>query len=211
MPSVENTTIVTTREDLLDPPAPGVSRSPPLMQDHIPDEVSEDWFSHGYCDGTATARVVFTGRKGAVLAGSRGATAAAYTSVNPPNWRDCRRRSVPRWATAASSTSIGGSICAPANISCWTSIPVRVQFRMFENDAGIDVVRHAPRPVRPEHPRRTPVDGERFVVEPWDLMSLAADPDQPWTGGGGGRAWRGGPTTISNRSSSPLSTRAGCR
>ncbi len=184
--SVENTTIVTTREDLLDLARTWREPFATLMQDYIPDEVSEDWFSHGYCDGTATARVVFTGRKVRCWPVRGGATAAAYTSVNPELAR----------LSAAFCAQVGyrGIFDIDWRLDLRTGEYLLLdfnpragaQFRMFENDAGIDVVRamHLDLSGR-SIPDGTPVDGERFVVEPWDLMSLAADPDQPWTGGVG--------------------------
>ena len=63
---------------------------------------------------------------------------------------------------------------------------VGAQFRVFENDAGIDVVRamHLDLSGRPI-PSGNQIEGERFVVEPWDAASLLANPHQPWTGGVG--------------------------
>jgi hypothetical protein len=63
---------------------------------------------------------------------------------------------------------------------------VGAQFRMFEDDAGIDVVRalHLDMSGRPI-PVGYQIDGERFVVEPWDLASLLSTRRNPLDGMGG--------------------------
>jgi hypothetical protein len=71
---------------------------------------------------------------------------------------------------------------------------VGAQFRIFEDDAGIDVVRamHLSLSGRPLHPGNQ-INGERFIVEPWDLASLLTTLSHPLEGmGGAGRpraAW----------------------
>lgn len=184
--SVENTTIVATREELLDRARNWREPFATLMQDYIPDEFSEDWFSHGYCDATATAQVVFTGRKVRCWPVRGGATAAAFTSVNP----ELTRLS----ATFCAQVGYRGIFDIDWRLDLRTgeyflldfNPRVGAQFRMFENDAGIDVVRamHIDLSGRPI-PAGAPIDAERFVVEPWNLMSVASEPDQPWTGGVG--------------------------
>ncbi len=184
--SVENTTIFSTRAELLRAARTWAEPFAILIQDYLPDEVCEDWFSHGYCDGSGTARVVFTGRKVRCWPVRGGATAAAFTAINPELER----------LSAAFCAVVGyrGIFDMDWRLDLRTrqyflldfNPRVGAQFRMFENTAGIDVVRamHLDLSGR-AIPSGTPVDGERFVVEPWDLMSSGADPDQPWTGGSG--------------------------
>lgn len=184
--SVENTTIVATHQELRDLARKWREPFSTLIQEYLPDEVCEDWFSHGYCDSTATARVVFTGRKVRCWPVRGGSTAAAFTAVNP----DLER------LTAAFCADVGyrGIFDIDWRRDLRTgqyylldfNPRVGAQFRMFENDAGIDVVRamHLDLSGRPI-PAGTPIEGERFIVEPWDLQSLAAERDQPWTGGAG--------------------------
>ena len=53
-----------------------------VVQEYLPDDVSEDWFVHGYCNGDARVRVAFTGRKLRSWPPRTGATACAYVHTN---------------------------------------------------------------------------------------------------------------------------------
>ena len=184
--SVENTTIVATHQELRDLARTWREPFSTLIQEYLPDEVCEDWFSHGYCDSTATARVVFTGRKVRCWPVRGGSTAAAFTAVNP----DLERLAAAFCADVGYRGIFDIDWLRDLRTGQYYLLDfnprVGAQFRMFENDAGIDVVRamHLDLSGRPI-PSGTPIDGERFIVEPWDLQSLAANRDQPWTGGAG--------------------------
>ncbi len=192
--SVENTTVVPTREALREMATRWAEPFQVLLQEYLPDEYCEDWFTHGYCDATGRADVVFTGRKVRTWPVRGGATAAAYTAADPElailarlfcaqvgyrgifdmDWRLDRRTG--RYYLLDFNPRIGA------------------QFRMFEDDAGIDVVRamHLDLSGRPI-PVGSQIDGERFVVEPWDLANLISTRRHPLEGmGGAGRptgAW----------------------
>jgi predicted ATP-grasp superfamily ATP-dependent carboligase len=184
--SVENSTLVQTREDLRELAAQWVEPFQVLLQRYLPDEYCEDWFTHGYCDDTGRAHVVFTGRKVRTWPAHGGATAAAYTAADlelsmlaklfcaqvgyrgifDMDWRLDRRNG--RYYLLDFNPRVGA------------------QFRMFEDDAGIDVVRalHLDLSGRPI-PVGSQIDGERFVVEPWDLASLLSTRRNPLDGMGG--------------------------
>ena len=192
--SVENSTLVQTREALRESAQNWVEPFQVLLQEYLPDEHCEDWFTHGYCDSASRAEVVFTGRKVRTWPTSGGATAAAYTApeielvataklfcaqvgyrgIFDIDWRLDRRT--------------GSYYLLDFNPR------VGAQFRMFEDDAGVDVVRamHLDLSGRPI-PVGSQIDGERFVVEPWDLASLLSTRRPPLAGmGGAGRpkgAW----------------------
>lgn len=192
--SVENSTLVHTRAALHALAESWVEPFQVLLQEYLPDEDCEDWFTHGYCDDTARADVVFTGRKVRTWPVHGGATAAAYTAADPElviaakwfcarvgyrgifdmDWRLDRRTG--RYYLLDFNPRVGA------------------QFRMFEDDAGIDVVRamHLDLSGRPI-PIGSQIDGERFVVEPWDLACLLSTRGHPLAGmGGAGRptgAW----------------------
>lgn len=192
--SVENATLVTTRDALRDMAQTWVEPFAVVLQEYLPDEVCEDWFTHGYCDESGSAHVVFTGRKVRTWPARGGATAAAYTAPNPvlatltetfcrqvgyrgifdTDWRYDRRTD--RYYLLDFNPRVGA------------------QFRIFENDVGIDVVRamHLDLSGRPI-PVGSQINGERFIVEPWDLASLLTTRIHPLKGmGGAGRpraAW----------------------
>lgn len=192
--NIENSTLVSTRDDLGEMAAGWTEPLQVLLQEYLPDEHCEDWFTHGYCDATGRADVVFTGRKVRTWPAHGGATAAAYTAADPElailarlfcgqvgyrgifdmDWRLDRRTG--RYYLLDFNPRVGA------------------QFRMFEDDAGIDVVRalHLDMSGRPI-PVGSQIDGQRFVVEPWDLASLISTRRHPLEGmGGAGRptgAW----------------------
>ena len=159
-----------------------------LIQQYLPDESSEDWIAHGYCGADPGTTVVFTGRKVRQWPAKGGSTAAAYVSDN------------------RELASMAADFCAQVGYRGVFDLDWRrdlrtgeyhlldfnprvgAQFRMFENDAGIDVVRamHLDLSGR-AIPAGSPVDGERFIVEPWDAASLLTDRSQSlkWPGGSG--------------------------
>ena len=190
--SVENSTLVQTREALRKLAESWVEPFQVLLQEYLPDEYCEDWFTHGYCDSTGRADVVFTGRKVRTWPAHGGATAAAYTAPDTElvilaklfcaqvgyrgifdmDWRLDRRTG--RYYLLDFNPRVGA------------------QFRMFEDDAGIDVVRamHLDLSGRPI-PVGTQIDGERFIVEPWDLACLLSTRHHPLDGMGGAGRPRG--------------------
>lgn len=184
--SVENTTIVGSRDMLLQLARGWREPFATLIQEYIPDEASQDWFTHGYCDATGTARVVFTGRKVRCWPVRGGSTAAAYGATNQE-----LAELASRFCAAVGYRGIFDidwrldTRSGAYNLLDFNP-RVGAQFRVFEDDAGIDVVRamHLDLSGRPI-PSGRQIEGERFVVEPWDAASLLANPLQPWTGGVG--------------------------
>ncbi|MCB0933376.1 MAG: ATP-grasp domain-containing protein [Mycobacterium sp.] len=184
--NVDSATVVGSRDELLDRARGWQEPFSILLQECIPDDVAEDWFTHGYCDTTGTARVVFTGRKVRCWPVRGGSTAAAYGATNPE------------------LAGLASRFCAAVGYRGAFDIDWRLdrrdgsynlldfnprvgaQFRLFENDAGIDVVRamHLDLSGRPI-PSGKQIEGERFIVEPWNAASLVANPHQPWPGGVG--------------------------
>jgi predicted ATP-grasp superfamily ATP-dependent carboligase len=184
--NVENATLIRTEEALRDLAAHWVEPFRVVLQEYLPDEDCEDWFTHGYCDPNGNAVVVFTGRKVRTWPAHGGATAAAYTAPNPElvattklickqvgyrgifdiDWRLDRRTG--RYYLLDFNPRVGA------------------QFRMFEDDAGIDVVRamHLDLSGRPI-PVGSQLEGERFIVEPWDAASLLSTRGRPLRGMGG--------------------------
>jgi predicted ATP-grasp superfamily ATP-dependent carboligase len=158
-----------------------------IIQQYIPDEVSDDWIVNGYCGADTEPKVVFTGRKERLWPRQGGSLAAGYTAMNPQLGE----------LTAALCRQVGyrGIFDVDWRFDRRTgqyylldfNPRVGAQFRMFENDAGIDVVRamHLDLSGR-DIPPGSQVDGERFVVEPWDAAAIISTRRRPrWTGGSG--------------------------
>ena len=144
-----------------------------VVQEYLPDDDAEDWFADGYC--TASSDVV----RGSSPAASSGRGRHAPVPPPTPVRRGTMRSSAPcascagSSATAASSTRTGDTTEERAPISCSTStLAFGAQFRMFEDDRGVDVVRamHLDLSGRPLNPGRQ-VDGERFLVENFGLAA----------------------------------------
>jgi D-aspartate ligase len=192
--NVENTILVPTVEALRNIAQKWTEPFGVMVQRYLPDATSEDWFVHGYCDAHAQVKVIFTGCKVRTWPVQGGATAAAYTAANPELVA----------LTEAFCTRAG--YCGVFDIDWRKDLRtgeyfmldfnprVGAQFRIFEDDAGIDVVRamHLDLSGR-EITAGSQINEERFVVEPWDMASLASSSRRPLAGmGGAGRprvAW----------------------
>jgi predicted ATP-grasp superfamily ATP-dependent carboligase len=146
-----------------------------LKSEYVPEEVSDDWIFHGYFDARSECLAGFTGVKYRSWPPHFGATTYArvvsntqlageavafcrrlgYCGIVDMDWRLDRRDGRYRLLD-----------CNPR---------VGAQFRLFENGAGIDVVRalHLDLTGR-DVPRARQLDGRGFVVENRDLPALVA-------------------------------------
>jgi predicted ATP-grasp superfamily ATP-dependent carboligase len=174
-PMVPGTTLIDTKQELLDRFGGHQDLSGVLFQEYIPDEAAQDWFVHAYCDETATAITTFVGRKAYSWPPRRGVTADArsvdnaalaaltarfcrdigYRGVNDLDWRYDARDA--RFKLVDFNPRVGA------------------QFRFGQTTAGLDVVRalHLTMTGRP-----VPRDGQdftrRLVVENVYLPARAA-------------------------------------
>jgi D-aspartate ligase len=174
---VRSTTIVRTPDDLLELYAKveGYQATGLLFQEYIPPDAGQDWFFHGYCDDASDCLVGFTGRKLRSYPAHAGPTslgswepneelarqaqelfrAISYRGIMDLDYRLDRRDG--RYKLLDFNPRVGA------------------QFRLFEDDLGIDVVRamHLDLTGRAV-PAGQPRPGRRFVVENHDpLASLA--------------------------------------
>ncbi|WP_059018016.1 hypothetical protein [Mycobacterium sp. M26] len=185
---VENTLVVPDRTALRELASTLEEPFDLTIQEYLPDEYGEDWFTVGYCDASATARPVFTGRKSRAWPARGGAASAGFTAVN------------------STLADMATAFCKDIGYRGIFDMDWRrdlrtgkyklldfnprpgAQFRMFENDAGVDVVRamHLDLSGRPIPPG-SQVIGERFIIEPWDFANWVAHrrKDRPALGGFG--------------------------
>lgn len=190
--SVENSTLVETRDALRELAAGWTQPFQVVLQEYLPAEYCEDWLVNGYCDTSGRAEVVFTGLKARTWPVRGGAIAAAYTAGNPELVILSRR--------FCAQVGYRGIFDMDWRLDRRTGLyylldfnpRVGAQFRMFEDDAGVDVVRamHLDLSGRPI-PVGSQVDGERFVVEPWDFASLVSSRRHPLNAMGGAGRPRG--------------------
>lgn len=170
-PVVRSTTIVHTSEELMSlavqwPDPPGV-----VLQEHIPRDSAEDWFVHSYVDQTSRG-ALFTGVKVRSWPPHAGMTSCAYAVWNPELADQARRL----------YSNIG--YCGVADLDFRLddrdgqyklvdfNPRVGAQFRIFEDAAGVDVVRaqHLALTGRPI-PQAPFPEGRRLVVENVDLAA----------------------------------------
>jgi predicted ATP-grasp superfamily ATP-dependent carboligase len=137
-----------------------------IVQEYLPDDDAEDWFVHGYCTASSSVARVFTARKYWSWPPRAGATAYARTESNEElerSVRDLCRRIGYRGIFDTDwryDRRTGTYLLLDFNPR------VGAQFRMFEDDGGVDVVRamHLDLSGRALGPGRQ-VEGERFLVE----------------------------------------------
>jgi predicted ATP-grasp superfamily ATP-dependent carboligase len=172
---VASTTIVSTSDELLLLAKRWPSRLNVVLQEYIPRDQAEDWIFHAYCDHDSTCAVGFTGVKLRSWPPHAGVTTYAVAEANAQlaeeastlcrllgyrgvvdlDWRFDRRDG--RYQLVDFNPRLGA------------------QFRLFQNEAGIDVVRalHLDLTGRAV-PRRAQVDGRRLIVENLDAAAFLA-------------------------------------
>ncbi|MFJ9410278.1 ATP-grasp domain-containing protein [Streptomyces sp. NPDC101393] len=174
-PAVSGTTRIAGPAQLLDlardwGPRPGV-----ILQEYLPQEEAEDWIVHGCFDAQSAPLALFTGVKVRSWPPYAGMTACAYVAGNPELAR----------MTARFIQRIGFTGTADLD---WRfdrrdglyklldfNPRMGAQFRLFENTAGVDVIRaqHLDLTGRTV-PAGEQLAGHRFVVENIDLPALLA-------------------------------------
>jgi predicted ATP-grasp superfamily ATP-dependent carboligase len=182
-PVVTGSTVVRTADDvqrLLEAFSRWPEGTDVTVQEYLPDDDSEDWFAHGYCTASSDTVQIFTGRKFWSWPPRAGATALARTESNAEieravrdlckqigycgvfdtDWRYDRRTG--RYHLLDFNPRVGA------------------QFRIFEDDAGVDVVRamHLDLSGR-SLPAGHQVEGERFFVENLGLAARHSYRDLP--------------------------------
>jgi predicted ATP-grasp superfamily ATP-dependent carboligase len=171
-PAVGATTIVESREALVSLAAGWTSDPQIVLQEYIPSACAEDWIFHAYLDGGSNPVAAFTGFKERAWPPYAGVTAAAIACPNPElatiasdfcraigyrgivdmDWRRDLRDG--RYKLVDFNPRIGAN------------------FRLFENEAGIDVARalHLDLTGR-SVPSASQAFGRRLIVENLYLAS----------------------------------------
>jgi len=143
-----------------------------LLQEYLPGGAGQDWFFHGYCDAAGWCRPAFTGVKDRSYPAHAGLTSLGRWVPNP-----------------MLSDQLTGLLCR-LPYSGIVDLDVRfdvrsreyklldanprlgAQFRLFEDSAGVDVVRASYLDLTGQPiPDGEPVTGRAFMVENYDPIS----------------------------------------
>jgi D-aspartate ligase len=173
-PTVRTSTVVASGDELRALAADWPETASVILQEYIPRDEAEDWFSHAFTD-RGRSGVTFTGVKVRSWPPHAGMTTYAYATHNPElaalterlfaavgfsgiadlDWRHDRRDG--RYKLVDFNPRTGA------------------QFRLFEDAAGVDVVRaqHLALTGRPIPAAPFP-EGRRFVVDDFDLAARLA-------------------------------------
>uniref|UniRef100_UPI004040222A carboxylate--amine ligase n=1 Tax=Streptomyces sp. TG1A-60 TaxID=3129111 RepID=UPI004040222A len=174
-PAVNGTTRIADREVLLRLARGWGERPGVILQEYLPREDAEDWIVHAYFDADSTPLAMFTGVKVRSWPPHAGMTANAYV-VDNPELADIAARFIKQ---IGFSGVIDLDLRFDRRDGRYKLLDFNprmgAQFRLFENEAGIDVVRAmhldlTRRPV-PEGEQRA---GRRYIVENIDLPALLA-------------------------------------
>ena len=171
-PVVGGTTVFGSEQELLAAAQDWGAEPSVILQEYIPREQAQDWIVHLYCDADSNCRVVFTGIKLRSWPPHAGMTACARTVPNP--------------GLAAAAVRF----CQAIGFSGIADLDWRLdlrdgqyklldfnprmgaQFRLFETEAGLDVVRamHLDLTGRPV-PASPQVNGRKLIVENIDPLA----------------------------------------
>ncbi|MFF5494696.1 ATP-grasp domain-containing protein [Streptomyces aquilus] len=174
-PAVNGTTRIGTREGLLALARDWGERPAVILQEYLPREEAEDWIVHAYFDADSTPLAMFTGVKVRSWPPHAGMTANAYV-VDNPELADLAARFIKQ-------IGFTGIIDLDLRFDRRDGLyklldfnpRMGAQFRLFENESGVDVVRamHLDLTGRsvPEGEQRA---GHRYIVENIDLPALLA-------------------------------------
>lgn len=174
-PAVNGTTRVNTPEGLLKL-APGWGERPGvILQEYLPREQAEDWVVHAYVDADSTPLALFTGVKVRSWPPHAGMTANAYV-VDNPELADLAARFIKQIGfTGVIDLDLRFDRRDGQYKLLDFNPRMGAQFRLFESEAGIDVVRamhlHLTGRAVPEAEQRA---GHRYVVENIDLPAYLA-------------------------------------
>jgi predicted ATP-grasp superfamily ATP-dependent carboligase len=171
---LKSTSIIHSPEDLLDlyRRLKGNSAGNLLLQEYIPPDRAQDWFFHGYCDARSSCLVSFTGVKLRSYPPYAGATSLGR----------CQDNDTLRGHAEQLLETIGyrGIMDLDYRLDLRDgeyklldfNPRVGAQFRVFEDAAGVDVVRALHLDLTGREVRRRPQrEGRVFVVEQSDLLA----------------------------------------
>jgi predicted ATP-grasp superfamily ATP-dependent carboligase len=172
--AVRSTTIVNSSDALLEicGQVEDLSTAGLMFQEYIPREQGEDWIFHGYCDESSDCLVGFTGMKLRSYPAYAGPTTLGRCIEN----QALRRQAEELFKTLNYRGIMDLDYRLDRRDGQYKLLDfnprIGAQFRLFVDEAGIDVVRAlhldlAGRAV----PRSSQVEGRRFMAEHYDVVA----------------------------------------
>jgi D-aspartate ligase len=143
-----------------------------LLQEYLPPEAGQDWFFHGYCDAASRCLVGFTGRKLRSYPAQAGPTSLGLWVLN----EELQRQSEEFFQAISYRGVMDLDYRLDLRDGRYKLLDFNprlgAQFRLFEDDLGIDVVRamHLDLTGRAV-PRGRPAPGRAFIVENHDPVA----------------------------------------
>ncbi len=143
-----------------------------IFQEYIPESHAEDWIFHGYCNPQTDCLVTFTGKKLRSHPAFAGPTTLGVSVLNEPLSRQTE--------TLLKAVAYAGIVDIDYRLDKRDgqyklldfNPRIGANFRMFEDRAGVDVVRALHLDLTRRTVRRLPmVEGRTFIVEPYDLFT----------------------------------------
>ncbi|WP_138966943.1 ATP-grasp domain-containing protein [Streptomyces sp. YIM 121038] len=174
-PAVNGTTRIDTAQGLRELARDWGERPGVILQEYLPREDAEDWVVHAYFDDNSSPLALFTGVKVRSWPPHAGMTAHAYV-VDNPELADLAARFIKEIGFTGIIDLDLRYDRRDGQYKLLDFNPrMGAQFRLFESETGIDVVRamhlHLTGRVVPEGDQRA---GHRYVVENIDLPALIA-------------------------------------
>lgn len=171
---VRSTSIAHTPDQLLDlyQKVADHSGTGLLFQEYIPPEFGQDWFFHGYCDDASECLVGFTGRKLRSYPAHAGPTSLGRWVPN----QELRRQAEELFRAISYRGVMDLDYRLDLRDGRYKLLDFNprlgAQFRLFEDDQGIDVVRamHLDLTGRAV-PKGRPIPGRGFIVENHDPLA----------------------------------------
>jgi D-aspartate ligase len=174
-PVVPGTTVFGTEQELLATARDWGCQPSVILQEYIPREHAQDWIVHLYCDADSNCLVEFTGIKLRSWPPHAGMTACAKTTPNP-----ALAAAAARFCKEIGFRGIGDLDwrldLRDGQYKLLDFNPrTGAQFRLFETELGVDVVRamHLDLTGR-QVPPSPQVNGRKMIVENIDLLARLA-------------------------------------
>jgi predicted ATP-grasp superfamily ATP-dependent carboligase len=173
--NIKSTVIVSGRRELIDYYDHFWRQAPTttlMIQKMIPTDSSEDWFVHGYCDGRSNPVAVFTGVKLRSYPAFAGQTALGRSVRNDA----LREQAIKLFSAIGYSGIMDLDYRFDRRDGSYNLLDfnprIGAQFRLFETQDGIDVVRALHLDLTGRGVKVGPqIDGRSFVLEIQDLLA----------------------------------------